>query len=93
MTEEEYGSGLRGKIVDVICEEWPKGDNGLEASAILERLQREGVEASEGALVSEEDVANVLIRMSGRGDIELMPSASYHPTTDLVITGIRENLC
>ncbi len=93
--EEEYRSGLRGKIVDVICHEWPNLEtNELEVRAILGWLQSEGVEASEGVLVSEQDVAYILSQMAGRGDIALaLPTSSDPPTTDIVIRGVSETLC
>jgi len=62
---EEYGSlDLHKKIIDIICEEWPKNpDNELEITTIHERLRSEGVEISDHALRA------VLLQLSDHGNI------------------------
>ena len=66
MTDEYIGEpGLREKIIAIICEEWPPPDNELYAADILERLQSEGVEASEQA------VLDVLLELVDHGHMFL----------------------
>ena len=85
---EEYGSpGLREKIIDIICEEWPNPDNQIHAATIFGRLQSEGVEASVLA------VHNVLFQMSQHREIALNLPASHHPFTDLSIVQVSQELC
>ena len=88
MTEEYIGPpGLRGKIVDIICEEWPNSDNEIVASTISERLQSEGVEASEQA------VGDMLLRLAAHGDIDLVLANAPPTTVDMTIRGVRQGLC
>ena len=85
---EEYGSpGLREKIIDIICEEWPNQDNKIAAATIFGRLQSEGVEASVLA------VHNALYQLGQRGEIVLNLPAAHHPFTDISILGVSQELC
>jgi Fe2+ or Zn2+ uptake regulation protein len=87
MTEEYGSSGLREQIVAIICEEWPNSDREIEATTIFERLQSEGVEASE------QDVHNVLFQLVQQGVIGLSPAASHHPFSGLFIVRVSQELC
>jgi hypothetical protein len=86
---EEYGSfGLREKMIAIICEEWPNSDNELEAAVIFERLQSQGVEASEQA------VRVALLQLADYKYIGIALPASHHPTADMTITSVsRQKLC
>jgi hypothetical protein len=85
---EAYGSpGLRDKIIDIICEEWPNPDNQIAAATIFGRLQSEGVEASVLA------VHNSLYQLGRRGEIVLNLPAAHHPFTDIFILGVSQELC
>ena len=80
--EEEYGSGPRGKIIDIICEEWPNSDNEIRVTTLSYRLLNKGVEATE------QDIAYVLAQLANRGDIELAVAPAQLPSTDLTITNV-----
>ena len=87
MTGEYIGSpGLREKIIAIICEEWRNPDNQIEATTIFERLQSEGVEASEQA------VRGRLLQLADHGDIVLV-LATDPPTTYMTVHGVRQELC
>ncbi len=87
MTEEYIGEpGLREKIIAIICEEWPDRDKEISATTIFERLQSEGVEASEQA------IHDVLVQLARHGDIDLV-IATAPPTTYMTIHGVRQELC
>ncbi len=45
--------GLRQKIIDIICEEWPTPDGYLLGSYIYERLRRQGINVTDHALNDE----------------------------------------
>ncbi len=88
MTEEYSGSpGLREKIVAIICEEWPNPDKEIDATTIFERLQSEGVAASELA------VLDVLLQLADHGDIDLVLANDPPTTDDMTIRGVRQELC
>ena len=85
---EEYGSpGLREKIIAIICEEWPNPDSEIEATTIFERLQSEGVEASQQA------VQDVLLQLAQHNDITLYLPSNQHPFTDVSIVHVSQKLC
>ena len=78
---------LHEKIIAIICEEWPNPDNKLEATTISERLQSEGVE------VSEQAVLGVLLQLSEHGDIVLALPTPHQPSTDVSILSVSQTLC
>ena len=88
MTEEYVGSPeLRGKIIAIICEEWPNPDKEIDATTIIERLQTEGVEASV------QTVGDVLLRLAAHGDIDIVLANAPPTTDDMTIRGVRPELC
>ena len=85
---EGYGNFGLCEIIAIICEEWPNSDNELEATAISERLQSQGVETSEQA------VCVVVLQLADYKYIRIALPASHHPATDMTITSVsRQKLC
>ena len=77
--------GLRERVISIICEEWPNGENALTHATISERLKSAGVEASDGA------VRQLLFQLSDRRDITLSsePGGTAGPT----VVGVSPELC
>jgi hypothetical protein len=76
---------LRERVISIICEEWPNGENALDRATISERLKGAGVRASDGA------VRQMLFQLSDHRDITLSaePGGLAGPT----IVGVRPDLC
>lgn len=89
MTQEYDGPpSLRERVIAIICKEWPNEDNELQSTTIYHQLVSGGVGVSETAL------RDVLERLAGLGDIELVIS----PTVPLAqggvtIRGVSPELC
>ena len=79
---------LHKKIVNIICEEWPKNpDNELESATIYERLEGDGVEVSDHAL------RDVLLQLADGGDITLVMGSTPPPSVGLIIREVSPELC
>ena len=77
--------GLREQVIEVICEEWPKGEDReaeLNAATIAERLQKAGVVASETEVQLE------LSHLVDQGHIDL---AADRP--DMPVGRVSADLC
>jgi hypothetical protein len=77
--------GLRERVIDIICKEWPNPENKVLSATIHERLKSAGAEASD------HDVQEVLKHLADHDDITLVfePGRETKP----IVAGVRRGLC
>ncbi len=77
--------GLRERVIDAICAEWPNEDNELHITTIYERLKSAGDNATQ------DEVQQVLKHLAEHNDIQLTFAQSRG--TGPVVANVRQGLC